>query len=70
LKLAGGQTLLNKLNKEKEEFEEKTTKLKEAAEECTKRKEDIQMSLEINILKLNRANALLRELNEEEVRWD
>lgn len=42
-----GQNLFNKLSKEKKEFEEKTNKLKEAAEECTKHKEDIQISLEI-----------------------
>jgi len=69
IKLNEGQQLLNTLNKEKEEFEEKADRLKSAAEECMHRKEEIQSSLEHNILKLNRANALLRELNEEETRW-
>lgn len=68
-KLAEGQGLLDKLNKEKDECESKCTKLQTEAEDCMKKKEETQMNLELNKLRLVRANKLLSGLKDEKSRW-
>jgi len=62
--------ILNKLNQEKEECENKKNKLEKEAYDCQKRKEETQQNLELNKLRLHRANKLLNGLADEKDRWE
>lgn len=68
--LAKGVALLNKLNKEKEECDAKKNKLENEAAECQRKKEETQNNLELNKLRLYRANTLLNGLSDEKHRWE
>jgi len=67
--LAEGQELLNKLNKEKEEYEARVAKLRSDSENCRKKKDATIAELDQNNFRLMRAKKLLGGLEEEKSRW-
>jgi len=65
-----GQEILDKLNIEKKECEDKCNSLNDEQNKCLKQKEEIQNNIEYNKLKLVRANKLLLQLKDEYIRWN
>jgi len=69
-KLSEGKAFLDKLKKEEEDCEKKCEQLQDEARKCLKDKEETQIKLETNKMRLVRANRLLTGLREEKTRWN
>lgn len=67
--LIEGQALLDKLNNEKNDCEQKCDRLFKEAQACQQRKEEVANNLEMNKQRLIRATKLLSGLKDEKERW-
>jgi len=68
--LKEGQDLLDRLNAEKDECIRKCNALQADADECQRKKVETENNLQLNKLRLIRANKLLSGLADEKKRWE